>query len=100
MENGTKRVYRKRKITDVDYESKSFDCFNAADAKFKESKFGLNTNDGNKPHGEEPDMELLRKIDFMSFLAYLFGYIFFNIFYWAKMMAPREMFALLQILVY
>ena len=71
----------------MDYESKSFDCFNAADAKFKVSQFGM-TNDANKPQGEEPDMTLLRKIDFISFLAYLFGYIFFNIIYWAKMMAP------------
>ena len=87
MDNGAKRVSKKRKITDVDYESKSFDCLNAADVKFKVSQFGM-TNDANKHTGEEPDMTLLRKIDFISFLAYLFGYIFFNIIYWAKMMAP------------
>ena len=88
MDDGAKRVSKKGKITDVDYDTKSFDCFNAAVAKFKGSQFGLTTNDVNKPQDEEPDMKLLRKIDFMSFLAYLFGYIFFNIFYWAKMMAP------------
>ena len=88
MNNDTKQVSGKRKGTEVTNESKSLECLNdAAEAKCKISKFGLVSNDANKPKGEELDMVMLRKIDFICFFAYLFGYIFFNIYYWAKMMA-------------
>ena len=87
MNNGTKQVTTKRKGTEVTNESKSFECLNdAAKANCKISKFGLVSNDANKPQGEELDMVMLRKIDFMCFFAYLFGYIFFNIYYWAEML--------------
>ena len=88
MSNGTKKVSKKKKITDVANESKSFKCLNdAVVANCKRCKFGLATNDANKPQGEVLDMEMLRKIDFISFLAYFLGYIFFNICYWFKMLA-------------
>ena len=88
MDNGAKQVSRKRKGTDIANESKSFECLNdAAEASCKTSKFGLASNDANKPKGEELDMVMLRRIDFICFFAYLFGYIFFNIYYWAEMMA-------------
>ena len=87
MGNDTRQAFKKQKIFNLDHESKSADCFNAADAKLKRSKFGMAANNANNPKGEEHDIELLRKIDFFCFVAYLLGYILFNIIYWAKMMA-------------
>ena len=88
MRNGTKQVSKKRKIADVANQSKPLGCLNdVAEANCKGSKFGLAANDTNKPQGEDPDLEMFRKIDFISSLAYLLGYIFFNICYWCKMLA-------------
>ena len=88
ISNGLKQLLKKRKIADVVNESKSVEGLNdVAEANCKRSKFGLAANETNKPQGEELDLEMLRKIDFISSIAYLLGYIFFNICYWAKMLA-------------
>ena len=41
--------------------------------------------DGNDDGTEETGMVLLRKIDNISFMAYLSGYILFNCYYWVNM---------------
>ena len=88
ISSGLKQLLKKRKIADVANELKSVEGLkDVAEANCKGSKFGLTATDTNKPQGEDQDLEMLRKIDFISSIAYLLGYIFFNICYWAKMLA-------------
>lgn len=51
------------------------------------NKAGRTSHTGNEEKSiiEEGDLALLRKIDFLSFIAYLMGYIFFNLIYWSYM---------------
>ena len=78
----TKQKIKKSKIMDADQDLSKRVAFNVADEKCKGAELGRGS-DGKKPLLEdEPDMALLRKIDIVSFFAYLLGYILFNIFYW------------------
>ena len=81
----SKQQIKTRRITDAGRECKNLDTFNVTTAKYKRSKSEQRSDAENKSMVEEVDMALLRKIDIISFLVYLSGYILFNCYYWVNM---------------
>ena len=70
---------------DADRECEKRDAFSATTATCKRSQFERSLDDENKSALKDADMALFRKIDIISFLAYLLGYILFNCYYWVSM---------------
>ena len=89
VRTATKPSSWKKKIMDANQGSGIHGKLNAATAKYQGSMFGQELDDDDKFAVEEADMALLRKIDFISFLAYLSGYILFNFYYWVDMITKE-----------
>ena len=62
-----------------------FSALKAAAAPYKAGTQAQDSSNEDDNEMEEADKEFLRKIDFISFIAFLIGFILFNSFYWVDM---------------
>ena len=77
-----------RKFNKISYqnrESRRFGALNRAVKQGKITKHIFDTTEPNSFEKMDTELELLRKIDYHSFIGYFITYALFNCFYWIDM---------------
>ena len=84
-----KCAQKKKLILKKIYESRSRHQKVAAFKNEKNKMTGTNEADHDEKNLSNPeeDRKLARKIDIISFIAYVIGYLLFNLFYWIDMLS-------------